>query len=561
MKKGLTVLMSISALGLILTGCGAGGSGNATTKAPATGTNTSKPVEGGSIVLDETQALKDLDPALAYDQQSYEVVDQLYNQLVTYKPGTSNTVLTGMDAKALPDISSDKKTYTLHLRDGLKFSDNTPVTAQSFIDEFQRVATKSIGSGGEYFIENIVGEQAFYNGTAPAISGLSAPNSNTLVIHLTSPNAAELNVLALPFFSPVELSFINQVGVKTFDSTRAMGDGPFTLQSINSEGAVLVKNPDYWMKDSSGNKLPYLDKVTIRVNTNAQIDALNFEQGTTAWLGTQQAIPSASFPHFESTPSLSKLLTKVPENWTYYLGLNFNIAPFNNKLVRQAVEYAVDKKKLVKLVNGRGVVANQPLPPNMPGYVKNLPANATYNFNQNKAKALLKQANVDPTKTTLTLYSYNGPDQLKEDESIQQDLENIGFKVNIKSSSLGAYLDKVQTGKAQMFTGDWEQDYPDPADFLFLFLSNQAPTENRAMYSNKQVDQWMATANTSTNQQERVNLYGKVSIQVMQDAVWVPLFYPEVYYAVQPWVHGWYAPATLMDPMKYVWIDKGHTSN
>ncbi|QQE80391.1 ABC transporter substrate-binding protein [Alicyclobacillus sp. SO9] len=554
-KKGLGAVTSISALGLLLAGCGA-----ATNNSTTTGGTSGKPSMGGSILLDETQGLKDLDPALSYDTQSDEVVEQLYDQLVTYAPGTNSAKIVGMAAKKW-SVSKDGKTYTFHLRSGMKFWNNKPVTAQSFIAEFQRVATKNLGSGGEYFIHNIVGEQQFYKGQAKTISGLTAPDKLTLKIQLTAPNPAELKVLAMPFFSAVEPSYISQVGNKAFDSTKAMGSGAFKLGSINSSQVVLNRNPNYWLKDQYGNQLPYLNQVTIRVNSNAQVDALNFQKGTTAWLGMQQTIPSSAFPEFEAKANLKKDLQKVSQNSIFYLGLNTKIAPFNNKTVRQAMEYAIDKKAIIKLYNGRGIVANQPLPPNMPGYMKSLPSSIQYSYNPSKAKALLKQAGVDPTKITLKLYSSNQPDQLKEDQSIQSNLQDLGFTVQIKSTTWGPFLDVTEKGTAQMFCTGWFQDYPDPGDFMFLFQTDQAPTNNMTMYSNKQVDSWLKQANTTSDKQKRLNLYDKATVQVMKDAPWVPIYYPVTYYAIQPWVHGWYAPSALMDPMARVWIDKGHSAS
>jgi len=558
-QKGLAAVASISALGLLLAGCGTSGGGNNST-GNTPGGATAKPVEGGNIVLDETQGLKDLDPALAYDTQSWEVVQQLNDQLVTYAPGQNNTKLVGMDATSW-DISSDGKTYTFHLRSGLKFWNGDPVTAQSYIDEIQRIATKSLGSGGEWLVENIVGEQAFFNGKAKTISGLSAPDPQTLVINLTDPNAAELNVLAMPFFSPVDMKFIQSVGNKTFDSTQAMGDGPFELKTINSNEAVLTKNPNYWQKDQYGNKLPYLNQVTIRINQNAQVDAMNFEKGTTAWLGEQQAIPSANYPQFESSPTLKKDVVKVAQNSVFYLGLNNKIAPFNNPTVRQAIEYAINKPAIIKLLGGHGLVANQPLPPNMPGYEKTLPPDATYSYNPTKAKQMLQQANVDPSKTTLTLYSANDPDQMKEDQSIQQDLQNLGFTVKIKATTWGPFLDVAEKGNAQMFCLGWIQDYPDAGDFMMLFTTSQIPVNNSAQYSNKQVDQWYNEANTTTDQTKRLQLFQDMTNQVMKDAPWVPLYYPIATFAIQPWVHGWFAPSVLLDPMQYVWIDQSHSAS
>lgn len=555
-KRGLTVAASVGVLGMVLAGCG---TTNNTNNSNSTGTTSSKPVEGGNIILDMTQGPKDLDPAKSYDTQSAEIVDSMYDRLVTYEKGTNNPNITGMLAKTYTH-SADGKTWTFNLRTGVKFWNGDPVTAQSFIDEFERVATKSVASGGEGFIEDIQGEQAFYKGQAKNISGLSAPNDHTLVIKLTHPDGQFLYKIAMPFFSAVDKKFITKVGDKTFDATQAMGSGPYELKTINSSEIVLTKNPNYWEKDQYGQSLPYLNQITFRVNNNAQLDALNFEQGKTAMLEGNMGIPSSAFPHFKATPSLSKLMSHYTQNSVYYLGLNNNIAPFNNPLARQAIEYAVDKNKIIKLFNGRGIPANQPLPPGLKGYQKNLPADASYSYDPTKAKALLKQAGVKPG-TTITLYSSNDPDQMKEDESVQQDLKAVGINLQIKATTWGTFLNSEESGKAQMFASGWLQDYPDAGDFLMLFESSQAPINNSAMYSNKQVDKWMAQSDTSTDNNKRVQLFGQITDQVMKDAPWVPLYYPVVYGATQSWVHGYFTPAVLQDEFQYIWIDKGHSSN
>jgi ABC-type transport system substrate-binding protein len=554
-KKGLTVAASVGVLGMVLAGCGT----TNTTNSGGGGGNSAKPLEGGNMILDMVQGPKDLDPAKAYDTASGEIVDSLYDRLVTYEKGTNNANITGMIAKTYTH-SADGKTWTFNLRTGVKFWNGDPVTAQSFIDEFERVATKATASGGEGFIEDIQGEPAFNSGKAKTISGLSAPNDHTLVIKLAQPDGQFLYKIAMPFFSAVDQSFINKVGDKTFDATQAMGSGPYELKSVNSSQIVITKNPHYWEKDSYGQSLPYLNQITFRINNNAQLDALNFEQGKTAMLEGNMGIPSSAFPHFQATPSLNKLMSHATQNSVFYLGLNNNIAPFNNPVARQAIEYAVDKQKIIKLFNGRGIVANQPLPPGLPGYQKSLPTDATYSYNPTKAKALLKQAGVKPG-TTITLYSSNDPDQMKEDESVQEDLKAVGINLVIKATTWATFLNVSEAGKAQMFGSGWLQDYPDAGDFLMLFESSQAPINNSAMYKNKQVDQWMAESNATTDQSKRIQLFGQITDQTMKDAPWVPLYYPIVYGAKQSWVHGWFAPAVLMDEFQYIWIDKGHSAS
>lgn len=557
-KTGTAVGASIAALGLLAVGITTHASTpKATVAGNADAVSSGKPTPGGSITLDTDGDFKDLDPALAYDTISGEIVDQMYNPLVTYKGTTSQ--LTG-DLASSWKVSKDGKTYTFQIRPGVKFWNGDPVTAQSFVDEFQRVLSPSVGSPGEGFLDPIVvGSTAYNKGKAKTVSGIKAIGKYTLQIKLTKPEPFFLQVLAMPFFSAVDQAFIDKVGNKAFDSQTAMGTGPFELSKYTGTQVVLKKNPDYFMKDKYGNRLPYLDQITINVNKNDQVDALHFEDGQTALIADLFAgIPSSVYPTFLNSPTLKKDIIKAPSNATYYLGLNNKLAPFNNVKVRQAVEYAINKQRIVQLLNNRFMVADQPLPPGIDGYMKNLPASVDYKYNPAKAKALLKQSGVKDLN--VTLYSENTADAEKIDDQIQSDMNAVGFHVKIDSMDWNSFLTLTEKGKAQAFQLAWIQDFPDASDFLnTLFNSNEIASGNNAsMYDNKQVDSWLNEAETDTNQAQRIQLYDKATVQIMKDAPWVPLYYGEFVYAVQPWVHGFYINPTLMDPLQAIWIDKSH---
>lgn len=552
-KKGLAVVASMTAVGALMAGCGTTTKSSSTTGAVSA---TGAPREGGSITLDSVTNFRDLDPALNYDTASNELVSEMYDTLVTYK-GVTSTIVPSL-AKNW-DIAPDGKTYTFHLRQGVTFWNGDKMTAQSFIDEFQRVLNPQVASPAETFINPIIaGSTAYNKGLAKTVAGLSAPNPYTLVIHLTKPEPFFLDVLAMPFFSAVDQTYITKVGNKAFNSTTAMGTGPFELSSMTTNTVVLKKNPHYWKKDANGNPLPYLNKVTININKNAELDAMNFEQGQTALMGNLIGIPSSVYPQFAHNPKMSPLIVKAPLNAVQYLGLNASMAPLNKVKVRQAVQYAINKKKVLQLLNNRGQLANQPLPPGIEGHLSNLPADASYSYNIAKAKELLAQAGY-PNGFTTTLYTANNPDALKVAASIQNDLAQVGIKVNIQQSDWNTFLDIEEKGKANMFLTGWFQDFPDASDFLdTLFNTNQQPVNNAFMYSNPQVDAWLNQAQTDNNATQRMSLYNKVTEQVMKDAPMVPLYYPVQYSAVQSWVHGFYISPTLPDPLQYIWFDAGH---
>lgn len=550
-KRALAAVGSASAMGLLFTSFGV------TDASAATGAQ--KPHLGGNILLDTTSNFQHIDPALSYFSTDAELTQEMYEPLITYA-GPQGKIVPAL-AKSW-QVTDGGKTYTFHIRPGMKFWNGDPVTAQSFIDEFERVLGRDgIVSPGEGFIDPIiVGSTAYHKhpgATPPA--GISAPNSLTFVIKLTKPEEFFPMVLAMPFFAPVDQKWIDQVGVKAFDVTKPMGTGPFMLQSSNANGAVLVKNPQYWRTDQWGNHLPYLDKVTIRINKNGNVDTLNFEQGTTAVMGNLfNGIPSSNFPVFEHNPNLKKLLVGEPQNSVWFIGQSVKYKPFSNPKVRVALEYAINKQKIVQLENGRGLVANQPLPPGINGYMKNLPAGVNYTYDPAKARALLKAAGVP--HAVVTLYSQNDPDFIKMTQSIANDLANVGWTCHIHLMDDNVFWSDAEQGKFAFFIGGWLQDFPDPSDFLNTLLNgNEAPSNNMTWYNSPQVNAWLNQAQTNPNHDKRIQLYDKVTVQMLKDGPWIPLYYPVIYSAAQSWVHGFYISPVLPDPLQYLWIDPGHS--
>ncbi|MGV3487782.1 MAG: ABC transporter substrate-binding protein [Tuberibacillus sp.] len=543
MKKGhakrfisITALL-VLAFSLILSGCS-----SSSNSGGGSSQSSGKAVKGGAIEIDVSSDFSHLDPAMCYDFGCYEVVPQFYNRLVTY--ASDSTDIVG-DAAESFNISDDGLTYTFKLKKGLKFWNGTDMTAQSFIDEFKRILDPKVGSPASAFVDPIVaGSTDFSKGKATEISGITAPDPYTLVIKLTKPQGTFLDVLAMPFFSAIDKKYVDSIGDKEFDH-KPMGTGPWKMESYDiGKQMVLVKNKDYY--DSSQ---PKLDKITLTVEKNAQSSALKFKQGKTAFIGWNQSISSSDFIQFQSDPKYKKLLQKQTLVSTYYLALNNKVKPFDNKLVRQAVNMAIDKEKLVKLQNGRASVTDQILPPDMPGYQKDLPEELKYTYNVDKAKDLMKQAGVTGEVKT-TLLTTSGEEAIKEAESIQSDLEKIGIKVEIRSLSGASYSDGARSLKYGIVSTAWFQDYPDPSDFLDVLLNgNEIPANNWAAYNNPTVNKMLEEAAVLPPGQERWDAYSKIQAEILKDAPWVPLYTPIRYSIVQPWVKGFYMHPVWMDPL------------
>ncbi len=559
-KKGFALITSVSALGLLLAGCGStngSGQGNSSSTQPAASSD-STPVKGGSIKIDLSQNVQTLDPALSEDLTSDELIQQMYDTLVTYK-GSTNTIIGDVASKW--DVSPDGKTYTLYLNKNVKFWNGDPVTAQNYIAEFERILTKSIGSPVQSLLDPIVeGSDAYYTGKAKSISGITAPDDYTLKIQLTKPEPYFLEILAEHSFVAIDPAWIKKVGSSKYGTSQPMGTGAFELKSFDGTTAVLTKNPNYFMKDANGNQLPYLDQVTLTYNNNTEVDAMNFEQGNTPFLAfNTRGIPSSAYTQFMSNPKLKSQVITAPAGTIWYVGLNVQQQPFTNLKVRQAVEYAINKPFIVQLLNNQFTVANQPTPPNVIGHVNDMPTDVNYSYNPEKAKELLKESGLKlPIKAKF--YSSNDPTTAKIVGQIQSDLHAVGIDLQVEPMSWSSFLTMNGKGAQSSFLIDWNQDYPDASDFLNVLLnSSEMPFDNSTMYSNKQVDQWLNQAATDTNQAQRLDLYKKVTVQAMQDATLVPLYYGKYNYAIAPWVHGYYINPNLEnDPLSHIWIDQSH---
>ncbi|KLU58887.1 periplasmic murein peptide-binding protein precursor [Peptococcaceae bacterium CEB3] len=143
--------------------------------------------------------------------------------------------------------------------------------------------------------------------------------------------------------------------------------------------------------------------------------------------------------------------------------------------------------------------------------------------------------------------------------NLQSQLAAVGIKIKLNAAPFPKYLEVKGKGNADLFFGNWIQDYPDPDDFLnILFNSNQIPSNNNVCYSNPAVDKQLNSLASETDLQKAIPGYQAVQKQILSDAAITPLYYPKGYYLVQPWVHN--AELNPAYPYFYyltMWIDKG----
>jgi peptide/nickel transport system substrate-binding protein/oligopeptide transport system substrate-binding protein len=218
--------------------------------------------------------------------------------------------------------------------------------------------------------------------------------------------------------------------------------------------------------------------------------------------------------------------------------MNMTQKPWTNPKVREAMQYAIDKDRIVQVLAGRAYVTNQILPPKMPGYDDSIGSSSPYD--PDKARALLREAGY-PNGFSMEFWDFNTGDQPKVDQVIQQNLSDVGIEMNLHSVSFSEWIDKSESGQTQTGMFGWTQDYPDPSNFLDVqFNSDQIPANNASYYSNPTVDKELNQAITMEDQSQRLALYQKIQNQILADDPIVPLWNEKKTFFRDPDIQGAY---------------------
>jgi ABC-type transport system substrate-binding protein len=491
----------------------------------ATGAFADQPKQGGSMIVTYKDDVSTLDPAIGYDWQNWSMIKSLYSRLMDYKPGT--TELTPDLAESY-SISADGLTYTFKLRQGVKFHNGRVMTADDVAYSYNRAVDPKTQSPGQGFFKAIAGYDDMAAGKATSLSGVKVIDPNTIAITLSKPDATFLQVVALNFASVVAKEDVAQYGADYGhhpDGTGAFFVDHWTL----GQDLEFKRNPDYYVKGT-----PYLDAIDFKIGVEPLTALLQLQKGQVDILG--DGIPPAKFLEVMNDPEQKKLVVQGAQLETSYLTMKTTMKPFDNVKVRQAVNMAINKDRIIKIINGRAVPATQPLPPGMPGYDKDFKG---YAYDPAKAQELLKETNYD-TGQSFDLYVYNTDPNPRIAQAIQQDLATVGMKANIKSldqaNIIAAGGEPDQAPMIWSGGMGWIADFPDPSDFYGPILGCSSAVKggwNWALYCNKTVEAEAAKADAMVapdQEQARADLWKKIfTVDIMADAPWAPVFHEERY--------------------------------
>lgn len=519
-----------AALAVGLAACGGGSS----TTSPATSEGGSEAGGGGAEAESEGEGKEGgtlkgaytsfpdyMDPQISYTAEGWTAMRPVYIPLLTYKHASEEEgaeIIPGL-AKELPKVTNGGKTYTMFLREGLKYSNGEPIKAGDFKYAVERCFLTN--SGGSPFYTDIVGAEQFAKTKKGGISGIKVnEKTGEIVINLVKPRGTFPNELALMFVAPVPQKTPNE----DQSAHPIPASGPYYLtKSEPGRGWEYERNP-YWAKDNGKQmtEIPagHVDKIEIEVLRNQSTQVNDVESGKLNWIFDppptdryQEVKEQFEGTQFRPEPTIS----------TYYFWMNQTTEPFNNQKVREAVNYAVDPAALERVYTGQIVGTQQILPPGMPGYEKF----ELFPHNLSKAKELVAESGVKDKEVTV----WTDSESPNNDAGTyyQGVLNEIGLKAELKILNPDNYFTVIgNTSTPNLDTGfaDWFEDYPHPNDFFDILLNgasiqstnneNFSQTNNEAL--NKKIDK-LAEEQLGPQQEKE---YAELDKSFMEEAVWAP---------------------------------------
>jgi oligopeptide transport system substrate-binding protein len=540
-------VVAVLALALVAAGCGGGGSSSGTT------TGSSGNATGGTLTLAFGSEPPSLDPGLATDTSSAQVVANTNTPILTLGPAP--------DLKPVPALAKTwdvaGATVTLHLRSDVKWTNGRTVTADDVVWSWLRTISPQLGADYAYQFYGIKGAQD-YNGCKPSAAnqqcntlkakvGISAPDATTVKIELTSPQPWFIQQLSHTSFIPVNKEAVTKWGDKWTEPGHNISDGPFTMTSWKHDASLtLVKNPDWY--DASKVKL---DKVVLKIIVDGSTAEQAFNSGdvevnTTGW-------PPADTPRIKATPNYQEF----PSLGVYYYGFNVKAIPDVNQ--RRAMALAIDRQAIVDHITQTGQVAATAFTPEgMPG-AKTINKDTFLKTTADMAEAQKYMAKVSSPVKNINLVFNNAPGHKEIAIAIQANWKKLGLNVTLKNQDWPQFLKFLgppPDSSVSVYRSGWIADFPD--DINFLSVLECGGGNNSTNWCNKSYTDILKKATAEQDATKRYALYQQAEALLSGpngDMAVAPIYWYTFAYQVASNVHGW--NTSPMDVIDFTTVSVG----
>ncbi len=492
----------------------------------------------------EQTGIASLDPAFAKNQSIMWAIHQVYNTLVQVD---ENMQLIPSLAKNW-DISSDNKVFTFHLRTDVFFQDDPAFTgskgrkmiAKDVAYSFDRIIDKNTASPGAWIFNNRV------DFLAPFI----AIDDSTFQLKLQQPFQPILGILSMQYCSIVAREAVEKYGN---DFRRhPVGTGPFAIVAWEEgQALILKKNDHYFERDSTGESLPYLDGIKISFFDSKATEFLEFRQQHLDFINDIDA--SFKDEILTKTGNLKKewegkiLLQKHPYLNIEYLGILVDTnnmlvksSPLRIKKIRQAINYAFDRRKLMLyLRNSIGTAAESGfVPKGLPGFNDSLVKG--YRYDIDKAKKLMAEAGFADGKDLPVIKLLTIPLYADLAGYIANEVNKSGIKIQVEAIQKSLLLEQTAKSEALFFRGSWIADYPDAENYLSVFYGKNPAPPNYTRFKNAAFDQLYEQALRQKVDSLRYTIYQQMDRIIIDEGPVVPLWYDIAIHLVHTNITGFY---------------------
>lgn len=551
-KKLLSMLLAVSLVGtMLMAGCGNKAADEPQTiddieAAPETpeGEEPGDTEGAGGGELADTQEMvfvlnnepDGIDPNVTNNSFATPFLSNCFEGLVTYDE--KGEVVPG-NAESW-ESNDDLTVFTFHLREGLKWSDGTALTANDYVYSALRVLTPETTSQYVNMISDyVVNGQEFYDGTASAENvGIKALDDNTLEFTLKAPCPYFIDLVSMWVYFPVQQATIEANGDKWTASAEAyVSNGPFKITEMNmGESMVLEKNENYWNAENVT-----LEKLTFRYVLDTSTALTAYESGEVDGVRT---VPSSDLARLKAE---NAGLVSTPNYGTVYYDINCSKEPYDNPLVRKALNLAIDREALI---NNVAQVDGQPAYSFLaPGYVVDgkdvTEGRSDYGLSSTAdvegAKAALAEAGYPDGEgfPTLQLSFYSDDNVKKIAEAIAEMWEkNLGITVEVSSAEWAVFYDAVQSGNYEVAAMGWSADYVNPMSFLPLLYTNDVT--NNSFYSNPDYDAIVDQIKVEKDPAKFAELVLQADELVSADYPVLGLYYKSNTYLIKDYIEGVY---------------------
>ena len=548
-RPAIAALAAATAFALALTGCGSSTSPSSSTKTSVTpkfnaangaifNPSTKK---GGTLTYANSGDWDNLDPADTYYGYSWNFIRYYGRSLVMFKPapGDAGTQLVPDLATSLGQSSDGGKTWTYHIRPGLKYSDGTTITTKDIKYDVERTLDKTVFPNGPTYFNDFLDLQGYttpYKDNTPGRLGLKAietPDDNTIIFHLAKPFSSFDYFAMLPATIPVPEAKDTGATYKT----HIVSSGPYMFDTyVPGKSFSLKRNPN-WDPKSDPYRTALPDEISVKLNVNAEEIDRELLNGTLDVDVASGGVQTDTQAQIVNDPTKKSRADLAPLARLWYTSINSDVAPLNNIDCRKAVELAADHDGFLRAFGGTygGVIATSMMPPILPGATKADPYNflANKNGDANAAKQELQKCGQPNGFTVNMAYRAERPKEKAEGEALQQSLGKVGIHVNLKPYPQGDYY-KLYAGKPDfakandlgLMANGWGADWPEGFGYLSQIVDSRVirATGGNSNLSVKdpKVDSMIDQALQTTDASARNQVWGQIDAQVMSDAFVLP---------------------------------------